>query len=108
LRPAGAPDKPAAPLTPHFSGEKFVSENRPDADKQGSELSDTAKMMQAANPYFSAVWKMVGGAIFGVVGGYLLDRWLGTKPWILIGLSAVGISVGFYGFIRDMLRLGKK
>jgi ATP synthase protein I len=76
--------------------------------EDSSGLSETARTMQAANPYFSAVWKMVGGALFGVGGGYLLDKWLGTSPWILIGLSVAGISVGFYGFIRDMLRLSKK
>jgi ATP synthase protein I len=74
----------------------------------GSELGPTARQMQAAMPYISAVWKMVGGAVVGVLGGYLLDRWLGTTPWGLVGLSVVGICVGFYGFIHEMNRLGKK
>ena len=75
---------------------------------KGSELSPTARQMQAAMPYISAVWKMVGGAVVGVLGGYLLDRWLETTPWGLVGLSVVGICVGFYGFIHEMNRLGKK
>ncbi len=74
----------------------------------GSELSPAAKQMRAADPYISAVWKLVGGAVVGVGGGYFLDRQFGTTPWLLIGLSTVGISVGFYAFIREMLRLGKK
>lgn len=74
----------------------------------GSELSPTARGMRAAVPYMNAVWKLVGGAVFGVLAGYFLDRWMGTTPWILVGLSAVGISVGFYGFLRDMLRMGKR
>jgi ATP synthase protein I len=79
------------------------------SDEQGDDgLSNAARQMRAANPYISAVWKMVGGAVFGVGAGYLLDRWLGTAPWILLGLSTVGIGVGFYGFIHDMLRMGKK
>ena len=72
------------------------------AEKQpqdGSELSETARQMRSAEPYISAVWKLVGGAVVGVVGGYLLDRWLGTGPWLLLGLSLVGICVGFYGFL---------
>ncbi len=72
------------------------------------ELSNAARQLQAANPYLSAVWKLVGGAVFGVLAGYWLDKWLGTTPWILVGLSAAGISVGFYGFINDMLKLGRK
>jgi ATP synthase protein I len=51
---------------------------------------------------------MVGGGAVGVLGGLLLDGWLGTKPWMLVGLSLVGIGVGFYGFFHAMNRLGKK
>lgn len=76
--------------------------------REDSELSSTAQQMRAAAPYISAVWKMVGGAVVGVLGGLLLDRWLGTKPWMLVGLSVVGISVGFYGFLHEVTRLGKK
>jgi ATP synthase protein I len=75
---------------------------------EGTELGSTARQMQAAMPYISAVWKMVGGAVVGVLGGLLMDRWLGTTPWGLVGLSVVGICVGFYGFIHEMNRLGKK
>ena len=76
--------------------------------QEGQELGSTARQMQEAAPYISAVWKMVGGAVVGVLGGLLLDRWLGTKPWLLVALSVVGISVGFYGFLHEMTRLGKK
>ena len=77
-------------------------------EQQDGELSSSAQQMQAAMPYISAVWKMVGGTLVGVIGGLLLDRWLGTKPWLLVGLSVVGTVVGFYGFLHDMTRLGKK
>lgn len=76
--------------------------------EEGSELGSSARQMQAAMPYISAVWKMVGGTMVGVIGGLLLDRWLGTKPWLLVVLSVVGTVVGFYGFLREMTRLGKK
>ena len=71
-------------------------------------LSSTAREMRRAQPYLAAVWKMVGGAAVGVIGGMVLDRWLGWTPWGLVGLSVVGICVGFYGFIHDMLKLGKR
>lgn len=75
---------------------------------EDEELSEAARQLRAAQPYISAVWKLVGGAVFGVLAGYFLDKWLGTSPWILIGLSSLGISVGFYAFIRAMLDLGKR
>jgi ATP synthase protein I len=72
-----------------------------------AELSDTAKAMQAAMPWVGAVWKFVGGAMVGVLGGYWLDRWLGWTPWGMVALAAIGICVGFYGFIHDVLKLQK-
>lgn len=83
-------------------------EPRSSGGSDGSELGTTAREMRAAEPYISAVWKLVGGAVVGVLGGYWLDKWLGTTPWLLVGLSLVGISVGFYGFLRAMARLGKR
>jgi ATP synthase protein I len=81
----------------------------PPPDSQNDDgLSATARGMRQAQPYMNAVWKLVGGAVFGVLAGYFLDRWLRTTPWILVGLSTLGIGVGFYAFIRDMLRMGKK
>jgi ATP synthase protein I len=32
--------------------------------------------------------------------GYLLDRWLGTQPWFLIGGIVLGSAVGLFEFIR--------
>jgi len=64
--------------------------------------------MRQAQPYLAAVWKLVGGAVVGVIGGYFLDKRTGWTPWGMVGLSVVGICAGFYGFIHDMLKLGKR
>jgi ATP synthase protein I len=32
--------------------------------------------------------------------GWLLDRWLGTKPWFLVGGVVLGAIAGFYQFVR--------
>lgn len=37
--------------------------------------------------------------------GWLLDRWLGTAPWLLVGGIVLGAVVGFYQFIRITSRL---
>jgi ATP synthase protein I len=40
----------------------------------------------------------------GAIGGYYLDRWLGTPPvFTLIGL-AIGVGVGFREFFRMIRR----
>ena len=32
--------------------------------------------------------------------GWLLDRWFGTKPWLLVMGIVLGAIAGFYQFIR--------
>jgi len=32
--------------------------------------------------------------------GWALDRWLGTKPWLMVLGIVLGAVVGFYQFIR--------
>ena len=32
--------------------------------------------------------------------GWLLDKWLGTEPWLLIVGIVVGSAVGLYQFVR--------
>ena len=32
--------------------------------------------------------------------GWALDRWLGTKPWLMVVGIVLGAVVGFYQFVR--------
>lgn len=32
--------------------------------------------------------------------GYLLDRWLGTEPWCLVGGIVLGSAAGLFQFVR--------
>jgi ATP synthase protein I len=32
--------------------------------------------------------------------GYLLDRWLGTAPWLMVAGIVVGSGIGLYEFVR--------
>ena len=32
--------------------------------------------------------------------GWLLDKWLGTQPWFLIGGIVLGSAAGLYQFVR--------
>jgi F0F1-type ATP synthase assembly protein I len=43
---------------------------------------------------------LVAGALVGGLFGFLLDRWLHTKPFLMLILGAVG----FIASVRDMLR----
>lgn len=43
---------------------------------------------------------LVGGTLIAGLFGFLLDRWLHTKPFLMLILGAVGFAVS----VRDLLR----
>jgi ATP synthase protein I len=43
---------------------------------------------------------LVGSVLVGGALGYLADRWLNTKPYLMLVLGALGFAVG----VRDVLR----
>jgi ATP synthase protein I len=48
--------------------------------------------------------QVVGGLLLG----YLLDRWLGTDPWLSVVGLVLGTLSGFIGLYRLVLRLDKE
>ncbi|HEX3422502.1 MAG TPA: AtpZ/AtpI family protein [Sphingomicrobium sp.] len=44
--------------------------------------------------------QLIGGPIGGAVVGWLLDRWFGTAPWLMLVLMFVGFAGGFINVIR--------
>jgi F0F1-type ATP synthase assembly protein I len=56
--------------------------------------------VQQSAPVAAAAYSLVGGIILLGGGGYALDQWLGTDPWLLIGGLAAGIVVGFYELVK--------
>jgi ATP synthase protein I len=47
---------------------------------------------------------LVVATVIGLAGGYYLDKWLGTSPWLtLIGLG-LGIAAGFVNLFRTVKR----
>jgi ATP synthase protein I len=47
---------------------------------------------------------MVLATVIGLAGGYYLDQWLGTKPWLLLLGLGFGIAAGFVIFFRSVNR----
>ena len=44
--------------------------------------------------------ELVAGVVVGTVLGLVLDRWLGTKPWLLIVGFLLGSCAGFLNVYR--------
>jgi ATP synthase protein I len=48
--------------------------------------------------------QLIGGPLGGGVVGWLLDRWLGTAPWLMLIL----MFVGFAGGVINIFRISSK
>jgi ATP synthase protein I len=45
--------------------------------------------------------------IVGLFIGYLLDRWLGTGPWLLLIFTVLGVVSGLLSLFRTLKKLDK-
>ena len=44
--------------------------------------------------------QLVGGPLGGGIIGWLLDRWFGTRPWLMLVMLFLGFAVGVWNVIR--------
>jgi ATP synthase protein I len=51
--------------------------------------------------------ELIGGMVGGALIGWVLDRFLGTSPWLLLVLLFLGIAVAFRNIIRISNRRSK-
>ena len=54
---------------------------------------------------YAAAFSLFAAVVSGLILGWLLDRWLGTRPWLLVAGLILGSAAGFYQFIRATSRL---
>jgi ATP synthase protein I len=54
---------------------------------------------------YGAALSLFAAVVAGLIVGWLLDRWLGTRPWLLVTGIVLGSAAGFYEFIRATSKL---
>ena len=54
---------------------------------------------------YAAAFSLFAAVVAGLIVGWLLDRWLGTSPWLLVTGIVLGMVAGFYEFIRSASRI---
>ena len=54
---------------------------------------------------YAAAFSLFAAVVAGLILGWLLDRWLGTRPWFLVGGLVLGAAAGLYEFIRTSSKL---
>jgi F0F1-type ATP synthase assembly protein I len=66
---------------------------------------DDEQITRRSGIVYGAVFSLVTAIVAFMLVGWLLDRWLKTGPWLLVGGIVFGAVVGFYQFIRMMSRV---
>jgi ATP synthase protein I len=51
---------------------------------------------------------LVSGVLVGMGMGYYLDKFFGTKPWLMLLFLVFGIVAGYKNMFREMKRIQKK
>ncbi len=59
-----------------------------------------APFVRKAGLYLGVAFELPGTIIGGLVLGYLLDRYFGSSPWLLITLTALAFIGAFVRLIR--------
>lgn len=55
----------------------------------------------------SVVLMLPSSIIVGLFMGYTLDRWLGTRPWLLLIFMVLGIVSGLLSLVRALSKYSK-
>lgn len=50
---------------------------------------------------------LVSATFVGLFIGWWLDKWLGTKPWLLLAFLILGIIAGFRNVITEVRKIQK-
>jgi ATP synthase protein I len=69
---------------------------------QQAEAKRTAKRQPDANYQTGqlVLSQLVGCPLGGGIVGWLLDRWFGTAPWLMLVMLFLGFAVGVWNVIR--------
>jgi ATP synthase protein I len=56
---------------------------------------------------YAAAFSLFAAVVSGLGVGWLLDRWLGTKPWLMVVGIVLGAAAGFYELVRATAKLSE-
>ncbi len=72
-----------------------------DTAKHRHDAPGSAGRGQAMGRGMRIATEMIGGVVAGGGIGWLLDAWLGTKPWLFILFFLLGSAAGMLNIIRQ-------
>jgi ATP synthase protein I len=67
--------------------------------------NDKEEVNRKSGLAYAAAFSLFASVLAGIIVGWLLDRWLGTSPWLLVTGIVLGAAAGFYEFIRSTSKI---
>ena len=58
--------------------------------------------------YGALAFEFIGSILAGVFVGYQLDRYFGTDPWLVLGMTIAGTVIGFYRMVQVLRRFERQ
>lgn len=75
-------------------------ENEPMLFQSSFTPETPAETIRKSGLAYSAAAALIGSVVFLLLIGWVLDSFLGTKPWCLVGGIIIGSVLGFYQFFK--------
>jgi ATP synthase protein I len=51
--------------------------------------------------------ELVSAVVVGTIIGFILDKWFGTKPWLILIFFFVGVIAGIMNVIKSAKKMQK-
>ena len=77
--------------------ERLRSAHHAEAARTGAARSKPGKGYSQGSRVLA---ELIAGPAGGALIGWLLDRWFGTAPWILLAMMVLGTVAAFWNIIR--------
>ena len=68
--------------------------------KEGPPLQKQGGIGRALSAGLNVFSEFVGAVIAGALIGWQADKWLDTKPWLLVVFLGLGVAAGFWNIFR--------
>jgi len=82
-------------------------DDRPASEENDDGRSDLVRTYEKVGPYLQIGWSLAAAMTLGCLGGWWLDKKLGTTPWLLILGAVLGMVAGFVELYRVVSKLNK-
>ena len=86
-----------------MSQDKFKTRLKIAKDRSKSKLNKNIRDKNSPNlgQAFKLSTELVSAVVVGTIIGFILDKWFGTKPWLILIFFFVGVVAGIMNVIKS-------